>query len=115
MLRSRANAFEATCDNCMLSSGMLAVESLERAQELLRGRGWTFEARGTDAPLAYCPEHKHARAVVVTKPIILLFLIALAVGGWFLVQRLWEISKLQDCLMSGRKNCAPIDPQPSAK
>jgi hypothetical protein len=39
----------------------------------------------------------------------LLLLLTLVVGGWFLVRQLQEDSKLQDCVMSGRKNCAPID------
>ncbi len=34
----------------------------------------------------------------------------LTVGGWFIIQNLWATSKLEDCTMSGRKNCvAPID------
>jgi hypothetical protein len=39
----------------------------------------------------------------------LALLVVLAVGGWFLVRQLQADSKLQDCVMSGRKNCAPID------
>jgi hypothetical protein len=35
--------------------------------------------------------------------------VVLAVAGWILVQRLMAMSRLQDCVMSGRKNCAPID------
>jgi hypothetical protein len=33
----------------------------------------------------------------------------LAVLGVFLVQKLSASAKLQDCLMQGRSNCAPID------
>ncbi len=36
-----------------------------------------------------------------------LLLAALVGGGWWLVQRLQADSKLQDCVMSGRKNCVP--------
>lgn len=39
----------------------------------------------------------------------LLILAALFVGGWLLVRRLQADAKIQDCVMSGRKNCAPID------
>jgi hypothetical protein len=39
----------------------------------------------------------------------LLLVAALFIGGWFLVHMLQADSKLQDCVMSGRKNCAPID------
>jgi hypothetical protein len=40
---------------------------------------------------------------------VLLLMIGLAVAGWFLVQKLMEMSRIQDCVMAGRKNCAPID------
>ena len=36
------------------------------------------------------------------------FAIAL-VGGYFLVMKLAGMSRMEDCLMSGRRNCAPID------
>jgi hypothetical protein len=34
-------------------------------------------------------------------------LAALVVGGWWLVRTMQADSKLQDCVMSGRKNCVP--------
>jgi hypothetical protein len=37
------------------------------------------------------------------------FVVVLAVGGWFLMRTLQADSKLQDCVMSGRKNCAPLE------
>jgi hypothetical protein len=37
------------------------------------------------------------------------FVLALLVVGLFLVQKLSASSALQDCIMSGRSNCAPID------
>jgi hypothetical protein len=37
-------------------------------------------------------------------------ILLLAVIAIFLFQRLKAMSDLQDCLMSGRTNCAPIDP-----
>ena len=33
----------------------------------------------------------------------------IAVGGWFLVRKLQEVSRIQDCVMSGRKNCDHIE------
>jgi hypothetical protein len=36
--------------------------------------------------------------------------LALAVASLYLVQHLRAVSDLQDCLMSGRTNCAPINP-----
>jgi hypothetical protein len=38
------------------------------------------------------------------------FILALAGVGWMLVQQMTADSKLQDCVMSGRKNCvAPVE------
>jgi hypothetical protein len=31
--------------------------------------------------------------------------------GWLLARELYANGKLEDCLMSGRTNCAPIDTQ----
>jgi len=39
----------------------------------------------------------------------LLVMVALVVAGGFVVRQMQADSKLQDCFMSGRKNCAPID------
>jgi hypothetical protein len=40
----------------------------------------------------------------------LLILIVLIVGGLFVMFELRDVSNVQDCVQSGRKNCAPIDP-----
>jgi len=37
--------------------------------------------------------------------------IVLFAVGWFLARELYANGKLEDCLMSGRTNCAPIDTQ----
>ena len=34
--------------------------------------------------------------------------IVLFAVGWFLARELYATGKLEDCLMSGRTNCAPI-------
>jgi len=39
----------------------------------------------------------------------LLVVAALVLCGWFVLRQLQADSKMQDCIMSGRKNCAPID------
>jgi hypothetical protein len=45
-----------------------------------------------------------------SKPaVLLLVFLVLAIMGWFLIQNLSASSKLQDCVMAGRKNCATID------
>ena len=42
--------------------------------------------------------------------IALAFIVLLIAGGLFLQHVLHEASKLQDCVMQGRTNCAPVDP-----
>jgi hypothetical protein len=39
----------------------------------------------------------------------LLIVALLTAGGLFLAHKLRTMSKLQDCVMQGRSNCAPID------
>jgi len=39
----------------------------------------------------------------------LVIIAALVLGTWFLIQSLSASSKMQDCIQSGRRNCAPID------
>jgi hypothetical protein len=39
----------------------------------------------------------------------LIIILALAIAGVWLVRELRQKSALEDCLMSGRTNCAPIE------
>lgn len=46
-------------------------------------------------------------------PLIGLLVVALLfVIGWVLVRELYAGGKMEDCLMSGRTNCAPIQTPP---
>jgi hypothetical protein len=45
----------------------------------------------------------------------LLFVVVLVVGGLLLTRVLSRMSQLQDCVMSGRTNCAPIDSNTTAR
>ncbi len=43
-------------------------------------------------------------------PVVILgVVLLLVVGGWFLAHKLSELSRIQDCVISGRHNCAPIE------
>lgn len=42
----------------------------------------------------------------------LLVVVLLFVIGWVLVRELYAGGKMEDCLMSGRTNCAPIQNPP---
>ena len=56
----------------------------------------------------HLPPPSPARALAVLGLMLLL-----AAGGWFLFERLSADSAIQDCVMAGRTNCAPLDPSPS--
>jgi hypothetical protein len=45
----------------------------------------------------------------------LLIIVLLIVGGLLLVHALHRMSQIQDCAMSGRTNCAPIDATASGR
>ena len=40
--------------------------------------------------------------------VALIVVVVLVAGGWWLVQHIRADSRIQDCVMSGRTNCAPI-------
>jgi len=42
--------------------------------------------------------------------VALLVLVVLVVGGLWLTHKIGAMSSLQDCVSSGRTNCAPIKP-----
>jgi hypothetical protein len=46
------------------------------------------------------------------KALLALLLVAVLIGGFmFVMYRLRQAGQLQDCVASGRTNCAPIDTQ----
>ncbi len=49
------------------------------------------------------------RARTITNIAAFVFLAALVAGGVWLIDAMVKDSKLQDCLMAGRRNCAPLD------
>jgi hypothetical protein len=51
------------------------------------------------------PEPDSRRPALIGLAIVL----ALVVAGYFLVTALRQNASLEDCLMSGRRNCAPIE------
>lgn len=56
-------------------------------------------------------DEEHARARRRTHLIALLVIAALVLGGLWLANVLGSASRIQDCVMSGRTNCVPIDTQ----
>jgi hypothetical protein len=59
---------------------------------------------GEGGPKAFGEQSSASRPLLY-----LVVFLALAGVGWFLIQNLTKSSKEQDCMMAGRRNCAPID------
>ena len=52
------------------------------------------------------PDGSQRRSLIALGVVVLLFVV-----GWLLAHELYADSKLEDCLMSGRSNCQPIQTQ----
>jgi hypothetical protein len=46
--------------------------------------------------------------------IALVVAVVLCMGGWFLARELHSNQKVEDCVLSGRTNCVPIDTHSSS-
>lgn len=46
------------------------------------------------------------RSMIALGVIVLLFVV-----GWILARELYSNEKIEDCMMSGRTNCVPLDTQ----
>jgi hypothetical protein len=49
---------------------------------------------------------------MITNVIALLFTILLVVGGVWIANKMAEIRKNQDCVLTGRRGCSPVDVPP---
>jgi hypothetical protein len=81
------------------------MASLRRLVRLLGEPRRYLLPRGTDEP-----ENRRAPDPRWPALIGLLVTVLLVLGGVLLIHVLGRVSRLQDCVMSGRTNCAPIDP-----
>jgi len=54
-------------------------------------------------------DHTNRRASLVALGVV----IVLFVIGWILTHELYSNSKIEDCVLSGRTNCVPIDTRSS--
>jgi hypothetical protein len=41
--------------------------------------------------------------------VILITIALVCIGGYFLLMKLADVSREEDCLLAGRRNCAPIE------
>ena len=60
------------------------------------------------APAA-ASEREQERGPGLTLAVLVCFLVVLIGGGVWLMSTLRDVSRLQDCAMQGRRNCAPIE------
>ncbi len=75
-----------------------------------RGVRSAWSAARRQRPDGQRPNDPQPSDMRVRALIALLATIALIVGGMFLTHELRRAADLQDCVMSGRTNCAPISP-----
>jgi hypothetical protein len=84
----------------------------DRLRKLTREQGGApssdSSTDGTDGadPAASAASASARRSRRIVGAVIVLTLVGL---GWFVIQTMVADSKLQDCVMSGRKNCAPVE------
>jgi hypothetical protein len=62
-----------------------------------------MDARNEQQPKPQQPDSRRAALVGMLVALLLVTL------GLILVKKLRDVGRLQDCVMSGRTNCAPID------
>jgi hypothetical protein len=55
------------------------------------------------------PQSDEDRARVRTNVAALILAAILVALGWLLVRKLDQSTRIEDCLMAGRSNCAPVD------
>jgi hypothetical protein len=61
------------------------------------------------APAAEAEDRGADRGNGATIAALVCFLVVLVAGGVWLMSTLRDVSRLQDCAMQGRRNCAPIE------
>jgi hypothetical protein len=69
----------------------------------------TREQGGAAPPSANAPAVPEPKGKRYGPLIALGVVLVLSVVGWILVQKVMDMSRIQDCAMAGRKNCAPIN------
>jgi len=69
----------------------------------------TFKRRPPEPSKPATPEESEAELRRTRSNVVALVVAAvLVLAGWLLVRKLGETTRMEDCLMSGRTNCAPI-------
>jgi hypothetical protein len=61
-----------------------------------------YERAGDDGP----DDYRHRMIMNVLAGVVLVFLV---LAGWWIADSMAQLRKNQDCVLSGKRNCAPID------
>ncbi len=101
---SMARADAARADRVICSTPPASFRERARQEELRllmprQGPDEPDDSENDDEPL---PDRRRALLMLV-------FVLVLVAGGLLLVRVLHNMAQIQDCAMSGRTNCAPID------
>ena len=76
-------------------------------------RDCNFQRPAAKSPPQWCivaeNNNRNRRASLVALGVV----IALLVIGWIVTHELYSNSKIEDCVLSGRTNCVPIDTKSS--
>ena len=65
----------------------------------------------TDRSRSHKPDNKDGEQTLSSRDILVILTIiaVVCVGGYFLLMKLIDVSRQEDCLLAGRRNCAPIE------
>jgi hypothetical protein len=69
----------------------------------------TREQGGAAPPPSTAPAVPETKARRYGPLVALAFVVVLAGVGWIVIRQIMDMSRIQDCAMSGRKNCAPVN------
>ncbi|HEY1697354.1 MAG TPA: hypothetical protein VGG39_34570 [Polyangiaceae bacterium] len=69
----------------------------------------TREQGGASPPEPDGPAAPQPRGRRYGPLVALAILLVLAGAGWLVIRAMMDMSRIQDCVMAGRKNCAPVD------
>jgi hypothetical protein len=76
-------------------------------------RDCNFQRPAAKSPPQWCivaeNNNRNRRASLVTLGVVIVLLVI----GWIITHELYSNSKIEDCVLSGRTNCVPIDTKSS--
>ncbi|MGA2447855.1 MAG: hypothetical protein ABTD50_04180 [Polyangiaceae bacterium] len=84
----------------------------DELRRITREQGGTPDS---DEPPSREGDGRHGSRRRAASLFVALVVVSLAGGGWLLVRQMLADAKLQDCVMAGHKNCAPLEINSAAR